>query len=352
MLGQLGREIAPGARARPRASAAIATVTLGRGSDGDSSPQGLPGEIWEFLSWETPSSHSSLGQAGQSVFCDGHQGRPATRASSLHAATAPGGLTNSSQRAPISSLSRGVIRESRALEGSQGHPPCCPPYNRGGMRALSAWDPKERLFGSLQSSPGGSAVGLPPNPPRSGLWHRSARAAPYHACRRRGGGGRALGGRNRGSPAARGSYGRQLSPFQSMQSLGGRSPAGCARLHPAAPLRAEMGGMGELQQKVPGAAGTEPPAAKTQPCRARLHGCLPGKAKFGAKPQRVWFLLAVFNHCSSGMLPGIGTSGRCMRRGPALPYMMGTAWAAPSFWQPQRAWGSENPSSGAQQPRA
>lgn len=190
------------------------------------------------------------------------------------------------------------------------------------MRALSAWDPKERLFGSLQSSP---------NPPRSGFWHRSARAAPYHACRRRGGGGRALEGRIWGSPAAQGSYGRQLSPFQSMQSLGGRSAAGCPLPHPAAPLRAERGGVGELQQKVPGAAGTEPPAAKTQPCRARLHRCLLGKAKFGAKPQRVWFLLAVFNHCSSGMLPGIGTSGRCMRRGPALPYTMGAAGAAPSF---------------------
>lgn len=123
------------------------------------------------------------------------------------------------------------------------------------MRALSALDPNEGHLGSLQSSPGGSAVVLPPTPwglqlllaslPRTGLWHRSARAAPYHACRR--GGGRVLEGRSRGSPAARGSYCRQLSPFQSMQSLGGgRSPAGCALLHPAAPLQAERGGIGEV----------------------------------------------------------------------------------------------------------
>lgn len=47
----------------------------------------------------------------------------------------------------------------------------------------------------------------------------SARAAPYHACRR--GGGRELGGRrSQGCPAAPGSYSRWVSPFQSMQSWG------------------------------------------------------------------------------------------------------------------------------------
>lgn len=67
VLKQLGCKIIPGAGAWPRARAAVVTVALGCGLDGDSSPQGLPGDKQEFLSWETPSSHFNLGWAMESL---------------------------------------------------------------------------------------------------------------------------------------------------------------------------------------------------------------------------------------------------------------------------------------------
>lgn len=100
----------------------------------------------------------------------------------------------------------------------------------------------------------------------------SARADPYHACRGKGAG--ELGGGGWSFPAALGSYCGQVSPFPSMQSLGGLSPASSSQLHPAAALEPEVGLERDQQKGLRGALQwqqVQPSPSKATTCSQAAH---------------------------------------------------------------------------------